>query len=197
MDMDTPEILKALEHFSQQILCQDTDFTSLEQVIERGAGENADASDHTLASMPGIMGSGENEDAGLDDLTTSESSESDFDFELSESTIKLDSLATTTTMTSATMLKNPESQTTTTPATLALPHIETDFPFMSPPVSPAMYSPPPTTFDSKPFKHSLAISQVDDFNDFIESGYTTLYEPENWNSPESIHSEELFPELTF
>jgi hypothetical protein len=108
----------------------------------------------------------------------------EFSSMLSESTIKLDSLETN--------MRNSSAQIKSPPA--ILPHLETDFGFLSPPISPAMYSPPP--INSTTTKQQNYIGKVEDFNNFLDSGYG-LYDSDHWNSPESMHSEELFPDLTF
>jgi hypothetical protein len=164
MDLDAPELIQALEDFTQQILSPNNQLSSgLEEVI---------SSDSTISSIPTS-----NQDSGI--------SEEGSRLERSQ-----EDLASTSPV-------HPELQTTSEPISPndTLPLTEPDFQMLSDifqdynyelEVSPAEI---PTPAD----KYTEVLKpKIEDFNPLMDS-----YPYDSWDSPGSVESDILFPDLSF
>jgi len=153
MDFDTPELLRALEDFSEQILCQDSQVTTLEEVL---AAEEHDA---VHAGVPAEMETGGDTPqsptrlgpADLDETSYLSPAESEFSFHSPTS--------------------SPSHETRMT-----LPKIES-------------YYSAAGSYRAGGMGGSKGGVLSKDSYDY------DMYQP--WSSPESITSDDLFPELNF
>jgi len=179
LDLDTPEILRALEDFSAQILGQDSKFS-----FDQSFATEAFDSSTTTSTNPnqnatnGTNGANKIETAGLiEEFFT----QPEFLFNLSR-VHSLDSLHV-----------GNQSQEDAAMASLAPKDIK-DLKVLTPPVSPNMYS----TWET-PTQHDTLHMKSNENTDSIGMGIADPVVTDNydgWNFAGNMKSDELFPDLS-